>query len=83
MNSVSGQEFRKAYKKSPVGIDRKRFMGVHMRLRKALRFAQDLAESQLSTKNQLQQKLYQERLIDKYTTTGQTDKIKEILIPTR
>ena len=83
MNSVSGQEFRKAYKKSPVGIDRKRFNGVHMRLRKALRFAQDLAESQLSTKNQLQQKLYQERLIDKYTTTGQTDKIKEILIPTR
>jgi len=83
MNSVSGKEFRKAYKKSPVGIDRKRFIQVHSRLSKALRNAQTLAESQISTKNQLHQKLYQQRLIDKYTTTGETEKIKEILIPTR
>jgi hypothetical protein len=81
MNSIEGKEFRKAYKKAGVSLDRKLFKNVHYRLTRALRRAEAVAQSRISSKGQVQEQLYKNRLIERYTRTGQTDKIKEILNP--
>ena len=81
MNSIEGKEFRKAYKKAGVSLDRKLFKNIHYRLTRALRRAEAVAQNRISSKGQVQKQLYKNRLIERYTRTGQTDKIKEILNP--
>jgi hypothetical protein len=81
MNSSDGKEFRRAYKQAGVSIDRKLFQNIHSRLTRALRRAEAVAQSRISSKGEVQEKLYRNRLIQRYTRTGQTDKIKELLNP--
>ena len=81
MNSSDGKEFRRAYKQAGVSIDRKLFQNIHIRLTRALRRSEAVAQSRISSKGEDQEKLYRNRFIQRYTRTGQTDKIKELLNP--
>ena len=81
MNSKAGKDFRKAYKTAGVSLDRKEFRMIHKRLTHALRTAQRLAESKLSNRRDIQTKQYRNNQIERYTRTGETDKIKELLNP--
>ena len=78
MNSSEGKKFVAAYKKATkdgIYLDRKDFLNVHRRLRRALRKAQNLAESRIEERGIVQKKQYYNKRIERATREGDIEEI--------
>ena len=81
MNSPQGKKFRAAYKKATrdgVRLDRKDFLNVHRRLRRALRKAQNLAEYRIEERGVVEKKQYYNKRIERATLEGDIEEITRL-----
>tara|TARA_R100001443_G_scaffold12084_1_gene21585 strand:- start:2186 stop:3424 length:1239 start_codon:yes stop_codon:yes gene_type:complete len=79
MKSIDGQQFRKELKASGNIMDRKLYKRIHMRLKKALNRAKGFAESKISSRDSVQEKLFINKRIEFYTKRGEQEKIEKLL----
>ena len=79
MNSIDGKQFRKEIKASGNTMDRELYKRIHMRIKKALNRAKGFAESRISSKDAVQEKLFINKRIESYTKRGEPEKIEELL----
>ena len=78
MNSAEGKRFVEAYKKATrdgVALDRKDFLNIHRRLRRALRKAQNIAERQIEERGIVDKKQYYNKRIERATREGDIEEI--------
>ena len=79
MKSIDGQQFRKELKASGNIMDKKLYKRIHMRLKKALNRAKGFAESKISSRDSVQEKLFINKRIETYTKRGEQEKIEKLL----
>ena len=79
MNSIDGKQFRKEIKASGNTMDRELYKRIHMRIKKALNRAKGFAESRISSKDAVQQKLFINKRVESYTKRGEPEKIEQLL----
>ena len=81
MNSPEGRRFRAAFKeatKNGVKLDRKEFLNVHRRLRRALRKSQNLAEYRIEERGIVEKKQYYNNRIELATREGDIEEITRL-----
>jgi hypothetical protein len=79
MKSIDGKEFRRQIKQSSVNYDRKLYKRIHKQIKQALNQAKKFAESQVSTKDSINRKVFINEQIKHYTETGNEEEIQRLL----
>jgi hypothetical protein len=82
MQTQDGKEFRKEFKKArELGLqpDVEKFKNIHLYLDTALRSSMRYAESQISTRDKIQQKVYKNQTVESFLQVGDIDGAKQFL----
>ncbi len=79
MRSIDGKQFRKELKASGNVMDRELYKRIHTRLHLALKRAKGFAETQISDKEGVREKLFIKKRTENYTKEGRGDKVQELL----